>query len=948
MTTDARGKVRSGSTERIRPARRERPRVPLVLKIFLLTALLIVVVIGLSIGVTLQRANRIALDTVNKAISNAAALFDDFQKTRLQELELGALTLGRDPSFNSYVQAVQQGSAPPPPPTVGEAPTTSAEPTPATSTAIDAAAAPADGQPDIPSLIDQLNEKLQVLKSDLLIATNPDGVIIARSSDRIGQPIKTEDLYTTQPLVKAAIESPTGDPVSGVMAIDDRLYHAAVAPLNVGAGRVRTGFIINAYEINDRFANQIAKTTSAEVVFIPSLARKVAQTPIPRSTEAPGAPSLNSMGEVDTLLAGSRSLPPHEVKISGTRYVVTGEAMSAKARPVGAAIFLRSLDKELAPFRQIETTLLFAGGAALLVAFLLSWIVAKRLTRPIEDLVGYAQQVTEGDYNVQPEVDRSDEIGILSRTFAQMVSALRDKAELEELYAEMSARIEEREQQQPATVKVSPPRSEEATILVTDLRGVTPGAEAPEELMERVATMFRMQEAEIKRQEGVVREVIGHQLVATFEGERAVLHAVRAARAISEELSARGNVGVGVGIATGEFVTGSVSLTEENGLALVGSAPLLALLFAWEAPTGEAFISLESGQQLTGELASGTTRDEVRLRWLPAPVPVVALPLQSVTTGMMKAVGVHSIATMKTLRMEGDTDTPSPIASLGGSDLRVGSMFANRYTIEQIVGRGGMGVVYRAIDNQLDETVAIKTLPGDSLSRSPEELERFKREIRLARQITHRNVLRTFDYGEANGVYFISMEYVRGFTLSELLEENPKMALRPALGLTRQICRGLQAAHEEGIIHRDIKPQNVLVDQKGQVKLMDFGIARRAEAADGMTSQGLIVGTPHYMSPEQVQGKNLDARSDVYAMGVMMYEMLCGVRPFDSDSLMGVLTSHLTHTPPAPIEMRPDMGQQINRIILRCLEKDVAKRYANAGELLDELDRLQQVGAAAA
>jgi eukaryotic-like serine/threonine-protein kinase len=267
--------------------------------------------------------------------------------------------------------------------------------------------------------------------------------------------------------------------------------------------------------------------------------------------------------------------------------------------------------------------------------------------------------------------------------------------------------------------------------------------------------------------------------------------------------------------------------------------------------------------------------------------------------------------------------------------------FANRYRIEQILGRGGMGVVYKAQDTQLDETVAIKTLPGDVMQRSPEDLERFKREIRLARKITHRNVLRTYDYGEAEGVYFISMEFVRGYTLSELLDEAKarQIAPRVAMGIARQICRGLQAAHEQGIIHRDIKPQNVLIDAKGEIKLMDFGIARVAESAEAMTQAGLIVGTPHYMSPEQVQGKQLDPRSDVYSMGVLLYEMVAGRRPFESSSLTGVLTAHITEKPRPPIELRPEIGREINAIIMRALAKDPKDRYANAGELLTDLDR---------
>jgi serine/threonine-protein kinase len=175
------------------------------------------------------------------------------------------------------------------------------------------------------------------------------------------------------------------------------------------------------------------------------------------------------------------------------------------------------------------------------------------------------------------------------------------------------------------------------------------------------------------------------------------------------------------------------------------------------------------------------------------------------------------------------------------------------------------------------------------------------------------------------------------------------MPARASVGLTRQICRGLQAAHEQGIIHRDIKPQNVLIDAKGEVKLMDFGIARVAEAAEAtaMTQQGMIVGTPHYMSPEQVQGKQLDARSDVYSMGVLMYEMLVGRRPFESSSLTGVLTAHITENAKPPIELRPDVGREVNAIVMKCLAKDPKERYADAGALLADLDAMQFRSAAA-
>jgi len=568
----------------------------------------------------------------------------------------------------------------------------------------------------------------------------------------------------------------------------------------------------------------------------------------------------------------------------------------------------------------------------------------RRLTRPIEELAAIAQSVTAGDYDVRPNISRSDEVGILGRSFAKMITALRDKEELEELYQQMASRTAERE--------VHPARLDEGTILVTDLRGLptTVGRNDASAVIAMVEKAIRLQESEIARQEGHVRGVEGHRLISIFPGERGIVRAIRAARAIDKKLALQAEqenpIGIAAGIASGEFVSGSVSLAKENGWAMVGNAPLMALMFAGQAPTGSAYITYETAHAAGAEILASSSREEVRLKWLPQPLVVASLPLQKVTTGGMRAIE-QGVSTSMAATMRLDVTAPGETApAMLGSDLSQGALFANRYLIEQILGRGGMGVVYRANDRQLDETVAIKTLPGDVMSRTPEDLERFKREIRLARKITHRNVLRTFDYGEAEGVYFISMEYVRGYTLSELLQETPQMSMRVALGVGRQICRGLQAAHEQGIIHRDIKPQNVLIDHRGEVKLMDFGIARMTESAEGMTQAGLVVGTPHYMSPEQVQGKALDARSDVYSMGIMIYEMLCGRRPFEAPALMAILTAHIAETPRPPIEIRPELDPEINRIVMKCLAKDPRQRYANAGELLSDLDQVQIATAA--
>jgi len=284
-------------------------------------------------------------------------------------------------------------------------------------------------------------------------------------------------------------------------------------------------------------------------------------------------------------------------------------------------------------------------------------------------------------------------------------------------------------------------------------------------------------------------------------------------------------------------------------------------------------------------------------------------------------------------------------AASRSAEPQVGSLFAGRYEIQAVVGKGGMGIVYRAHDRDLDDLVAIKTLRSDAVSADPSLLDRFKQEIRLARRITHSNILRTHDLGEANGLRYLSMEYVKGITLKHLVESDQILPLPVALRIAKQMCAGLAAAHGAGVIHRDIKPQNILIEPTGGLKIMDFGIARLTEDR-GMTATGTVIGTPDYMSPEQARGLPLDFRSDIYSTGVVLYELFTGTLPFEGDSPLAVVLKHVQEKPPAPQSRNPKIDPKVAAIVLRCMQKNPAERYQSVNELYEALTRVTASAAA--
>lgn len=685
----ARGRARHMETPAAAPP--GRPRVSLTLKFFLSVAVVLFLALFCAIAISTYRARKIAGASIQKALSRVKDAYGDFRNDRYTKLHRTLAVVVDNPGFKALV-----------------------------------------ANADPATLDNSLKEdQASATGADFLIVTDPRGISIVRS-DKPG--LWRYDLNGS-PIVKKAVG---GEQTQGVWYSQGRLYDAVAAPVVSGEGASASlnGVLIAGFAINDKVAENFRDVSNTDVVFFANAARPGAAPSPALVASTLGGRSANFAREfenqkeaISAVLTRGMTVGPLDIRTDEDSYVVLAWPLRLSSGAiVGAVVAARSIQTEMAAFRQIEQTLLIVGLAALLLAFLLSYFLARRITGPLSRMVEATEKVREGDYSVPLPVGRKDEVGILARSFRMMIEELREKAELEKQIAAM-----------------------------------------------------------------------------TLERTR--------------------------------------------------------------------------------------------------PAPAV------------------------------------PAVTPAGGGPRIGELFAGRFEIEAELGAGGMGVVYRARDRVLDDAVAIKVLRHEAVAQDATLLDRFKQEIRLARKITHRNVLRTHDFGESDGVRYISMEYVRAITLQHLLDPGRRLPVAAGLRIARQICAGLAAAHAAGVIHRDIKPQNILIESNGGLKIMDFGIARLIRDK-GMTATGMIIGTPDYMSPEQAKGLPPDERSDIYSVGVLFYELFTGSLPFQSDSALGVVLQHVQAAPPAPETHNPSLNPRISHIILRAMEKNADSRYQSVASLLRDLSEV--------
>jgi len=287
-----------------------------------------------------------------------------------------------------------------------------------------------------------------------------------------------------------------------------------------------------------------------------------------------------------------------------------------------------------------------------------------------------------------------------------------------------------------------------------------------------------------------------------------------------------------------------------------------------------------------------------------------------------------------------EVSAPTETLEAAMEELTRGTLLADRYEIIEELGKGGMGKVYRVEDKKIKEEIALKLIKPEIAS-DKKTLERFSNELKTARKITHKSVCRMYHLGEQKGTYFITMEYIPGENLKGMIRMSEQLSIGTTIKIAKQVCEGLSEAHGLGVVHRDLKPSNIMIDKKGNARIMDFGIASSLKTKR-ITDEGTIIGTPEYMSPEQVEGKRVDHRSDIYSLGVILYEMVIGRVPFEGDTALSIAYKHKHETPQDPLKLNTQIPKDLNDVILKCLEKNKEDRYQSAGEVQSVLDRIEK------
>ncbi len=862
---------------------------PLGVKIFLATSLLIALAVGAAVAVTSFLVRRIALQAIDETLAQTSAAQTAFQAERGKRLLANARLFASDPSLNAYV-------------------------------------AEAAASRDSSSILDLLNERQRDVGFDFAIILDSSGKVLARTDRPNGA---GEDL-TNRALVAKAISD---FEAAGVWIEEGRLYDAVAVPLQREFNLL--GFFVAGFAITDASALEVQKVSGSDVAYVtagaggpavvastmPALSGNLAQAL---------AASPRTMGEV---MEEGREVNRVELSLRGEPWIAAVVPLKdAAGKAVGATVGVASLARELTSYRQIQSALIASGLVAALLALFLSFALARRMLAPVKKLAQAAAAARQGNYDLKIDTGSGDEVGQLARSFDQLLADLREKRDMEVYVSDLSRSLPEPPSARPL---IGTAKSRDLMVLGIELKRYARLDGDPEQVLDRLAADWKRIAGAISSRRGAIESVSGHRLLARFDGEGRGPRALAAAAEILGSEPEGSPDAPSVALASGQAVTGPISWREGADNALVGLPVQRLEGLLREAAPGDLLLARE----VHDELAS--TLETAGYRLAPRKGVLTSQPFYALNANVAARItGARGAALLEATEAAAGAAPALVTTSSTLSGISPGSLLGQRFEILAVLGAGGMGVVYKARDRELDDVVALKMLKRE-LWGDRSQLERLKSEIKLARKITHPNVLRTHDFGEIDGVPYISMEFVRGITLRYLLDQTMSLPYSAALRLARQLCAGLGAAHAQGVLHRDIKPENLIIEAVGNAKLMDFGIARPIERlAPGETQKGWVVGTPLYMAPEILQGREADVRADIYAVGILLYEIFTGKPPFAGATPIDIMLQQIKDEPLPPRGPQGPLDPVLEAAVMRCLKKDPAARFATVDELARILEGL--------
>lgn len=886
-------------------------RFSLAVRIFAICAGLITVAVAASLFITWSQGKRIAEDNVQRSLNTSASVQEEFRQSRLDLLQTTIQNIVEDTSVQAYFE----------------------------SSVVDSELGLGDDPMAVGgvSLQDLLAERQEQYSFDLGIFMDAKGNVAARTdeSEAVEQNL-SGDIF-----INASIES--GAPISGYWRQGETLYQAAVMPISRDENLL--GFLLLARTVNDEFAAKVGKVSGADIAYVVAKdgePRLFASSLSDKDGEAL-AKALKTAPTLQKMLTEATAVERVSIDFGGQSWLGRAAPVDEEAGALlGSTLILTSADRAYAGFQRILNLVLLTGLGSLLAALPISYLLAKGVLRPVKELAKAAEDAAAGNFRTHLSVTGNDELTSLSRSFDRLLSELREKSDIEGYVSNLSRFLPEPSSERPAGVSTPQAGSPAVTVrapvlgtrvlLAIECRALARPMSREQSIAaaEGVQSFTQTIDHAAKRASAQVLTFSGARAVLGFAGDAALGRALRTLRHLrrdshlSDALASSLAFALHEGdIVEGQLPIGGGSVPVAGGGAIYQLERLLsesseATLFIAK-PMLDAVREVHAMEikPITG-MVSGRNFPGVAVDQFDALESLAAMPLPEVT-------------------MRNDTVmTPQTAASItrrGGSDIALGTVFGGRYEILSELGAGGMGVVYKARDLELDDLVAIKMLRGAAMM-DAEQLDRLKSELKLARKITHPNVLRTFDFGDHEGRPYISMEYVRGMTLRYLIKQAGRIPFSAGLRIAKQLCAGLGAAHEVGVLHRDIKPENLILEQSGNAKLMDFGIARPIRRIEpGHTQPGMFVGTPHYSAPEQLAGDEVDHRADIYSSGVLLSEMFCGKLPFTGANTMEIYMAQMQQTPIRPSEYWPEMPPELEAVILRCIARSPDDRYQSVGEL---------------